>query len=86
MRRRVQEDIVLSNGLKLKKGDRVGVDSCRMWDEAYHQDPLKYDAERFLKMRQQPGNEHFAQLVTTSSNHLAFGSELFRSCLEHTLR
>lgn len=73
MRRRVQDDIVLSNGLKLKKGDRVGVDSCRMWDATYHEDPLKYDAERFLKMRQQSGKEHLAQFVTTSSNHLAFG-------------
>jgi cytochrome P450 len=73
MRRRVQDDITLSTGLKLKRGDRVGVDSCRMWDEAYHRDPLKYDPERFLRMRQQPGKEHLAQLVTTSANHLAFG-------------
>jgi hypothetical protein len=65
--------MTLSTGLKLKKGDRVGVDSCRMWDEAYHNEPMKYDPERFLRMRGHPGKEHLAQLVTTSANHLGFG-------------
>ena len=73
MRRRVQADITLSTGLKLKKGDRVGVDSCRMWDEAYHDNPQKYDPERFLRMRGTSGKGHLAQLVTTSANHLGFG-------------
>lgn len=69
----MQEDITLSTGLMLKKGDRIGVDSCRMWDEAYHDNPTEYDSERFLRMRTQPGKEHIAQLVTTSPNHLGFG-------------
>jgi hypothetical protein len=32
MRRMVVGDFTLSNGIALKKGDRVGVDSRNMWE------------------------------------------------------
>ncbi|KAG8631785.1 hypothetical protein KVT40_000925 [Elsinoe batatas] len=73
MRRYVLEDLQLSNGLVLKKGTRINIDTQRMRDPELHQDPLKYDAFRFYKMRQQPGGEHTAQLVSTSPDHLGFG-------------
>ncbi|KAF2223851.1 P450 monooxygenase [Elsinoe ampelina] len=73
MRRYVLEDLQLSNGLLLKKGTRINVDNQRMRDPDLHEDPRKYDAFRFYKMRQQPGGEHTAQLVSTSQDHLGFG-------------
>nr|CAP07653.1 P450 monooxygenase [Sphaceloma manihoticola] len=73
MRRYVLEDLQLSNGLILKKGTRINIDTQRMRDPDLHEDPLKYDAFRFYKMRQQPGGEHTAQLVSTSPDHLGFG-------------
>ncbi|KAF4546943.1 Cytochrome P450-like protein 88 [Elsinoe fawcettii] len=73
MRRYVLEDLQLSNGLLLKKGTRINIDTQRMRDPDLHEDPRTYDAFRFHKMRQQPGGEHTAQLVSTSQDHLGFG-------------
>ncbi|KAI1877566.1 hypothetical protein JX265_003574 [Neoarthrinium moseri] len=73
MRRRVMEDIKLSNGLVLKKGARINVDNRRMDDPAVYKDPQLYNPYRFFEMRLEPGKEHMAQLVSTNSTHLGFG-------------
>lgn len=73
MRRYVTEDIVLSNGLVLKKGTRINVDTSRMRDPSLHESPDTYDAFRFYRMRMRAGGEHIAQLSSTSSDHLGFG-------------
>jgi cytochrome P450 len=73
MRRWVTRDITLSTGFKLRKGSRIVVDSCRMWDASFYPNPDEWQADRFLRLRQAHGTDHTAQLVSTSSDHLAFG-------------
>ncbi|KAK7212044.1 hypothetical protein V2G26_019222 [Clonostachys chloroleuca] len=73
MRRRVEEDVTLSNGVTLKRGMRVYVDASRMWDPNLHHHPEQWDGYRFLKLRSFPGRERMAQLASTSPDHLAFG-------------
>jgi cytochrome P450 len=75
MRRRVERDMTLSNGIKLKVGDRIAVDSHRMWDSSLHAQPERWDPYRFLAMRTaDPAKENTAALlVTTSPDHLGFG-------------
>lgn len=38
-----------------------------------HSEPGKFDVYRFRRMREEPGNEHKAQLVATSAEQLTFG-------------
>ncbi|KAF2756147.1 cytochrome P450 monooxygenase [Pseudovirgaria hyperparasitica] len=73
LRRYATDDVTLSNGLLIKKGSRLNVDSIRMMDEELYPEPEKYDAMRFYNLRQQPGCEATAQLVSTSADHLSFG-------------
>ena len=73
MRRYVTADTRLSNGIILKKGDRINVDGNGMIDANFHPNPLQYDAFRFHRMRNEPGREFMAQLAATSVEHLGFG-------------
>lgn len=73
MRRWVAKDITLSNGFRLRKGMRINVDSCRMWDPELYENPEQWQGDRFLKLRSEQGKEHSSQLVSTSPDHLAFG-------------
>ncbi|KAH0422928.1 hypothetical protein CcaCcLH18_12530 [Colletotrichum camelliae] len=73
LRRRVEKPFTLSNGLHLRVGDRIAIDTYRMGDPELHQDPEKWDPYRFIKMAEQPGKANYAQLVVTSPDHLAFG-------------
>ena len=73
MRRRAMETLTLSDGTVIPKGSSIAVSSHRMWSEEVHEDPDKWDGKRFLRMREQPGRENFAQLVSTSPDHLGFG-------------
>lgn len=73
MRRIVQAPLKLSAGLELKRGERIVVDGGRMWDPQVYPDPNSYNPYRFLAMRDQPGKESQAHLVSTSVNHLGFG-------------
>lgn len=47
-----------------------------MWSDSYYQEAKTFDPYRFLRMRETPGEEHMAQLVSTSQNHLGFGHGL----------
>ncbi|KAK2052109.1 cytochrome P450 [Colletotrichum caudatum] len=73
MPRQVTSDVTLDNGLLLPKDTIVGVSAQRHWDEDVYVEPHKFIGDRFLKMRQLPGKENVAQLVTTGPNHLGFG-------------
>jgi cytochrome P450 len=44
-----------------------------MWDSSVYPDAHKFDGYRFLKIREQAGQEYAAQLVSTSPEHLGFG-------------
>ncbi|KAL7624096.1 hypothetical protein AAE478_005653 [Parahypoxylon ruwenzoriense] len=72
MNRYVEKDMELSDGTILPKGSRIMVASNFM-DPTIYPAPEKFDAARFLKMRQQPGQENSWQFVTTSPAHTLFG-------------
>ena len=73
MRRIARDDIGLSDGTFILKGSSVVVSSRTMWDPEVYERPNEFDGRRFLRMRMTPGNEHIAQLVSTSPHHLGFG-------------
>ena len=74
MRRLVTSPLSLSNGVRLRRGDKLVVDSRRaMMDPSTHAQPERYDAHRFLRWREQAGRENRAHLVSTSAEHLGFG-------------
>ncbi|KAJ5761129.1 hypothetical protein N7520_008285 [Penicillium odoratum] len=75
MARVVREDVVLSDGIVIPKGDKMLVSCDRMWDETIYPDPLKFDPYRFAKLRQTDNrkNEAAAQLVSPSPEHMGFG-------------
>ncbi|KAI6353554.1 hypothetical protein MCOR25_008936 [Pyricularia grisea] len=74
MRRLVMAPLKLSNGVEFRPGDRLEVDSWgSMLDPAIHEDPKTYDPRRFLRWRETPGLEARSHLVSTSTEHMAFG-------------
>ncbi|KAI6092926.1 cytochrome P450 [Hypoxylon rubiginosum] len=72
MQRYVEREVTLSDGTVLPKGSRIMVASNYM-DPTIYSEPEKFDAARFLKMRQQPGQEHSWQFVSTNPAHILFG-------------
>ncbi|KAI5925952.1 cytochrome P450 [Camillea tinctor] len=72
MNRYIEQDIKLSDGTVLPKGSRMIVSSNFMDPEIYPE-PEKFDAARFMKMREQPGQENSWQFVSTSPSHMVFG-------------
>lgn len=75
MHRLVLEDITLSDGVQIPKGNVIGVSGDRMWDPAIHDNPTEFDGYRFHRMRSNAANGATSQahLVSTSVDHLAFG-------------
>lgn len=45
----------------------------RMWDPKIYPNPDKWEADRYFKLREEPGKEHSSQLVTTTMESLGFG-------------
>ncbi|GAP90671.1 putative trichothecene C-8 hydroxylase [Rosellinia necatrix] len=76
MRRVATSDVELSDGTVIKKNAMVAVSARRHWDPQVYPDPDKWDGFRFLHMRRTEGQEHVAQLVSTSPSHLGFGHGL----------
>lgn len=73
MTRLALEEIKLSDGTVIPANSGLAVSSHRMWDEKLHANPEQWDGYRFYKMREEPGKQNVAQLVSTSPDHLAFG-------------
>jgi cytochrome P450 len=73
MRRIVGKDFQLSDGTKIPKDTSLLVAGDWMWDSEFYENPLSFDPYRFLKMRQTPGRENHAQLVSSSPEHMGFG-------------
>ncbi|KAI0536033.1 cytochrome P450 [Xylaria digitata] len=72
MNRYVEKSITLSDGLEIPKGARIAVVSDFTNPEVYPE-PEKFDVARFVKKRQEPGQENSWQFVTTSPSALSFG-------------
>ncbi|RYP33118.1 hypothetical protein DL767_004903 [Monosporascus sp. MG133] len=56
------DDVRLSDGFLIKKGTRVVFENTHMWDEKYYENPLEYDAYRWVKVREDPAREHLGHL------------------------
>ncbi|WQF76631.1 Putative cytochrome P450 [Colletotrichum destructivum] len=73
MQRIATADVTLSDGTFIPKGACVGVSSHALWDPEVYPEPEKWDGYRFYRLREEPGKENFAQLVSTAPEHLGFG-------------
>ncbi|KAJ5518093.1 Cytochrome P450 [Penicillium expansum] len=65
--------VTLSDGTIIPKGTRTMVGINQMHDGGLFPEPNEYKGNRFLNMRQKPGQEHRWQFVSTSPEHLVFG-------------
>lgn len=77
MRRLATKDIQLSEDVFIHKGERTVVDAYSLTDPNVHENPEVFDIHRFKNMRDIPGKENKAQLVSTSSDHPVFGHGLY---------
>ncbi|KAL6355096.1 hypothetical protein LRP88_11513 [Fusarium phalaenopsidis] len=73
MRRFTTADVNLLDGTVLPKNRLTLVSAHMHWDAESYQDPERFDGYRFYKMRQEPGKENKAQLVSVSPDHMGFG-------------
>lgn len=73
MRRLAIKDIQLADGTQLQKGTSLLVSGEKMWDPQTYPSPETFDPYSFLKLRETPGHETSAQLVSPSPEHLGFG-------------
>ncbi|KAF1821485.1 cytochrome P450 [Dissoconium aciculare CBS 342.82] len=69
----VMKDVTLPDGTVLPKNSDIMVSSHPMWEDTVYPEPEKYDAYRFVKIRETPGKENTGQLTTTESQFLSFG-------------
>ncbi len=72
MHRYIEKKVTLSDGTVLPRGSRVVVAGGFADPETY-EDPGRFDAARFLRMRERPGQQSGWQFVATSPAHLLFG-------------
>lgn len=73
MRRKTLREVKLSDGAVLPPNAQVGVSTEAFKDASVYDNPEEFDGYRFLRLREQPGNEHKWQYVTTSPEHFGFG-------------
>jgi len=73
MNRMVKKSITLSDGTKIPAGARMMVSDEKVMDAETWTNPEEFDVRRYLKLREQPGEENRHQFVTTHSSHMAFG-------------
>jgi cytochrome P450 len=73
MRRIASEEVEFSDGTFVPRGSSIAVSAEGMWDAKVYDRPREWDGRRFLRLRETAGQEHAAQLVSTSADHLGFG-------------
>lgn len=74
MNRVATKDVVLSDGNIIPKGATIVISAHTVnEDNSIYPEADKYDAYRFLKKRQTPGQEHMHQFVTTTNQSFGFG-------------
>ncbi|KAJ5665275.1 uncharacterized protein N7477_007723 [Penicillium maclennaniae] len=73
MRRMVGKEFSLSDGTHIPKGVQLMVSADWHWDSDFYENPLAFNPYRFLKMKQIPGRESRAHLVSPSPEHMGFG-------------
>lgn len=61
-------DVHLSDGTVIPAGMKVAVANTSRHDPSVYENPLEFDAYRFVRMRQTPGKENQAHFVTTSQD------------------
>ncbi|KAL6914656.1 hypothetical protein FSST1_012416 [Fusarium sambucinum] len=74
-RRRALENVTLSNGTTVKKGNKIVVTANHMWSDENYNNAKTFNPYRFVPK----DNEQMSYLVNTSPNHLGFGHGL-HSC------
>lgn len=73
MNRLALRDVTLSNGITIRKGQRTAFDTAHMRDPSVYSDPDTFDARRFARMRDTPGQENQAHFVSTGEASFGFG-------------
>lgn len=73
MRRFATTDIKLSDGTVLPKNSLTLVSAQNHWHPDSYEKPNTFDGYRFYNMRQQPGMQNKAHLVSVSPDHMGFG-------------
>lgn len=75
MRRIASDNVEFSDGTFICRGTSIAASAHSMWDPEVYGKPHEWDGRRFLRMREAAGagQEHLAQLVSTSPDHLGFG-------------
>lgn len=74
MARKAENNVKLSDGTVIPKGDIILVSCSKMWDPTIYPDPEKFDPYRFLKLREvSVENESLGQFVSPSPQHMGFG-------------
>ncbi|KAL3447607.1 cytochrome P450 [Aspergillus insuetus] len=63
---------LLSDGTTVPQNSILCVSCARMWDPSVYPSPEKLNPYRFLKLRDTPGHESSAQLVSPSPEHMGF--------------
>jgi cytochrome P450 len=79
MRRLALDNVELSDGTNIPRGSHVAVSGHQAWDSKTYENPLEWDGRRFLRLRETPGGERAAELVSTGAEHLGFGHG-FHAC------
>ncbi|PKX91281.1 cytochrome P450 [Aspergillus novofumigatus IBT 16806] len=73
MQRKAKEDFHLPDGTRIAKGRQLMVPVHRMWDDSIYPNAQEFVPDRFLKLRQIPGQEDLHQCVSTNPAHMGFG-------------
>ncbi|GES63543.1 cytochrome P450 [Aspergillus terreus] len=73
LNRIAMDEVILSDGTRIPRGASITVSAHHMRDESIYPDAQTYRGFRFYDKRQEAGNEHRFQFVTTSPEHLGFG-------------
>ncbi|KAJ5545289.1 hypothetical protein N7461_007593 [Penicillium sp. DV-2018c] len=71
--RLAHRQVVLSDGTVIPKGANISISTKTLEDDSIYPNAATYDGYRFFRKRQQPGNEHKHQFVTTTADHYVFG-------------